>query len=118
MNDAPDKATATVERPTSPRREPRSRPEKLTPWNVVLHDDNDHTYPYVVEMLQRIFGRSFQDAFLMAQVVDQTGRVICETTHRERAELKREQILAWGPDVLLARSTTSMRATIEPAESK
>ena len=35
---------------------------------------------------------------------------------RERAELKRDQILAFGPDATIASSTRSMRAIIEPAE--
>ena len=30
----------------------------LPPWHVVLLDDNDHTYDYVIEMLQNIFGYS------------------------------------------------------------
>ena len=34
----------------------------------------------------------------MACEVDTTGRVIVDTTTKERAELKRDQIHAYGPD--------------------
>jgi ATP-dependent Clp protease adaptor protein ClpS len=51
----------------------------------------------------------------MAQEVDDTGRVIVDTTTKERAELKRDQIHAYGADHRLERSKGSMRATIEPA---
>jgi ATP-dependent Clp protease adaptor protein ClpS len=50
----------------------------------------------------------------MACEVDATGRVIVDTTHRERAELKRDQIHAYGADPRLSHSRGSMRATIEP----
>jgi ATP-dependent Clp protease adaptor protein ClpS len=52
----------------------------------------------------------------MACEVDQRDRVIVETTSRERAELKQEQIHAYGRDERLARSKGSMSADIEPAE--
>ena len=38
--------------------------EELTPlFNVVLLDDNEHTYDYVIEMLQKLFLHSATDAF-------------------------------------------------------
>jgi len=52
----------------------------------------------------------------MAQIVDRAGRVICETTHKERAEFKRDQILGFGADPFIASCKGSMTATIEPAE--
>ena len=84
-------------------------------YNVILIDDDEHTYQYVVEMLCDLFGHGIETAFLMAREVDSSGRVIVDTTHRERAELKRDQIHAYGADPLLAGSSGSMRATIEPA---
>jgi ATP-dependent Clp protease adaptor protein ClpS len=42
--------------------------------------------------------------------------VIVETTTRERAELKQEQIHAYGPDSRIPRCKGSMSAVIEPAE--
>ena len=51
----------------------------------------------------------------MAKEVDTTGRVIVMTTTMEHAELKRDQIHAFGPDPLLKRCKGSMSAMIEPA---
>lgn len=91
--------------------------ERVAPepqYNVVLIDDNEHTYEYVVRMLQTLFGHSLEDAYRMACEVDSQGRVIVDTTHRERAELKRDQIKGFGADPLLFGSTASMHAVIEP----
>ena len=91
------------------------KPKKQPPYHVVLLNDDDHTYAYVIEMLQRIFGHSKEKAFQMAKEVDTTGRVIVDTTTMERAELKRDQIHAYGRDWRLNRCKGSMSATIEPA---
>jgi len=94
----------------------KTRPKTLPPYNVVLLDDDDHSYQYVIEMLGRLFGYSTARAFKMAEEVDRTGRVIVYTTHREVAELKREQIHGFGADQLIASSAGPMSAIIEPAE--
>jgi ATP-dependent Clp protease adaptor protein ClpS len=105
--------TATDVKPTKAPAKPK--PRRQPPYNVILHDDNDHTYAYVIEMLLKLFGHDFVRAFRMAEEVDSTGRVIVDTTTKERAELKRDQIHAYGKDPRLARCKGSMRATIEPA---
>jgi ATP-dependent Clp protease adaptor protein ClpS len=92
-----------------------ARPAHARLWHVVLLDDDDHTYDYVIEMLGKIFGHSLQTAYRMACEVDTTGRVIVDTTSLERAELKRDQIHAYGRDWRLERSQGSMSAILEPA---
>ncbi|HEY3321789.1 MAG TPA: ATP-dependent Clp protease adaptor ClpS [Planctomycetota bacterium] len=84
-------------------------------YHVILHDDNTHTYHYVVAMLMELFGKSHERAYQHACEVDTTGVTIVETTNLERAELKRDQIQAYGADPLSADSRGSMSATIEPA---
>jgi ATP-dependent Clp protease adaptor protein ClpS len=84
-------------------------------YHVILHNDDDHTYQYVIAMLVELFGKTVERAFLHAQEVDSTGVTIVETTTLERAELKRDQIKAYGRDPLLLKSRGSMYATIEPA---
>jgi len=97
----------------SPKRKPK--PQHLPQYNVVLLDDDDHTYEYVVEMLHALFGHPAELALKMAREVDKTGRVIVYTAHRELAELKRDQIHSWGADWRVKACKGSMRATIEPA---
>ena len=73
--------------------------------------------PHLVGPFDRIAVEVLGLPELSRQVqVDASGRVIVLTTHKERAELKRDQILAFGPDARIASSTISMRAVIEPAE--
>lgn len=100
---------------TKPAKKRKRKSKKLPPFNVVLLDDNDHTYDYVIEMLRSLFGHSEEAAFKMAKEVDDTGRVIVFTTHRELAELKRDQIHAFGSDKRLARSAGAMTSVVEPA---
>jgi len=85
------------------------------PYNVILLNDDDHTYEYVVRMLKELFGYPVEKGFKLAELVDRTGRAVVLTTSREHAELKQEQIHAYGPDPLLDRCKGSMTAVIEPA---
>lgn len=87
----------------------------MPPYNVVLLNDDDHSYDYVVLMLHTIFGHTPEKGFALAQEVDKTGRVVVATTNLERAELKRDQIQSFGPDPLIPRCKGSMSAVVEPA---
>ncbi len=99
-----------------PRQEEERKTEGLPPYNVVLLDDDDHSYEYVILMLKRVFGHPVEKGYEMAQEVDATGRVVVATTNLEQAELKRDQIQAFGPDPLIPRCAGSMSATVEPAQ--
>ena len=103
---------------TITRTQPGTRPsvKQPVPWNVVLINDEDHTYEYVIRMVQQLFGHSPERAFKIAKTVDTDGRAVCLTTHKEHAELKQEQVTAFGRDVLMAECLGSMTAIIEPAE--
>jgi ATP-dependent Clp protease adaptor protein ClpS len=92
----------------------RSKPKRQPRYHVVLWNDDDHTYQYVVAMLKKLFGHPVATGLKMATEVDTKGRVIVLTTTKEHAELKRDQIHAFGADRLIARSKGSMSATIEP----
>jgi ATP-dependent Clp protease adaptor protein ClpS len=92
-----------------------SRTERQPPYHVILFNDDDHSYGYVIRMLKELFGYPEEKGRLMAEEVDTRGRVIVCTTSLERAELKRDQIHAYGPDPDITRSAGSMSAAIEPA---
>jgi ATP-dependent Clp protease adaptor protein ClpS len=96
--------------------EERKRPKRQPRYNVVLWNDDDHTYEYVIIMLGELFAHPVETAFQMAKEVDSSGRVVVLTTTMEHAELKRDQIRAYGKDFFLNRSKGSMSATIEPVE--
>ncbi|MEX2168533.1 MAG: ATP-dependent Clp protease adaptor ClpS [Pirellulales bacterium] len=93
----------------------RKRPRKGIPrYHVILWDSNDHTYQYVETMLRELFGHTPEECHKMAESVDSEGRVIVLTTTKEHAELKRDQIHAYGKDHTEA-SKGSMWSTIESA---
>jgi len=104
--------TATPER----RTKEKTKVKKQPPYHVILHNDDDHSFEYVIRMLKELFAHPEETGFKMAEEVHTKGRVIVCTTSLERAELKQEQIHAYGPDPLIARSAGSMSASIEPAE--
>lgn len=86
------------------------------PYHVVLLNDDDHTYEYVIEMLGKLFGHPPALAFRMACEVDAAGRAVVATLSLEEAEFKREQIHAYGADRRIPRCAGSMSAEVEAAE--
>ncbi len=92
----------------------RSRPKRQPRYHVVLWDDDEHSYDYVIRMMQELFGYTYERGYQLAKEVDSAGRTTCLTTTLEHAELKRDQIHAYGRDSLIARCKGSMSASIEP----
>jgi ATP-dependent Clp protease adaptor protein ClpS len=86
------------------------------PYHVILLNDDDHSYAYVITMLKDLFGHPVEKGFQLADEVDKQGRAVVLTTTMEHAELKRDQIHAYGPDPTIDRCKGSMSAVIEPAE--
>jgi ATP-dependent Clp protease adaptor protein ClpS len=98
-----------------PEVETIARDEWTPVYHVVLLDDDDHTYDYVIEMLQTLFVFSRDQAYRHAEEVDTLGRTILLTCEQPEAEFARDQVSAYGPDPRLPRSKASMSAIIEPA---
>lgn len=110
-----DSDIAVMEPEVVTRRQPApSKPKQQPRYHVVLWDDPDHTFDYVIMMAQQLFGATLERAMQLAKEVDTSGRAVCLTTTKEHAELKRDQIHAFGKDPLLARCSGSMTASIEP----
>ena len=97
----------TAEGATKPKREP--------PYHVIIWNDETHTYEYVIELLMKLFAHSYLTALEITTAVDKQGKGVAFTTHKELAELKRDQVLAYGPDWRMSNSNGSIRSTIEPA---
>ncbi len=99
---------------TAPDTETHEREQTVPLYRVVLLDDNDHTYDYVIEMLQRLFIFTGEEAYRHAEEVDRTGRTVLIVCELKEAEFARDQIHAYGRDWRLERSKGSMSAVIEP----
>ena len=108
--------TSPVKKPTGKTSPGKNKPRTLPPYHVVLLDDNDHSYEYVVKMMTSIFGYPIERGFQIAQQVDTQKRAIVLTTHKELAELRRDQIHAYGVDFGVATCVGSMSAMIIKAE--
>jgi ATP-dependent Clp protease adaptor protein ClpS len=90
-------------------------PEHL--WRLVLLDDDDHSYEYVIEMLGVIFGYGREKAFALARLVDSHGRVTLMTGEKAECEAKQSQVHAYGADPRILASKGSMSAIVEQADT-
>ena len=100
----------------STREEEEVQTKRQPPYHVILINDDDHSFDYVIAMMQELFGHPRERGMQIAETVHRTGRAIVLTTTMEHAELKRDQIHAYGPDPFIPRCAGSMSAEIEPAE--
>jgi ATP-dependent Clp protease adaptor protein ClpS len=95
-----------------------SEAERLAPlYHVVLLDDDEHTYDYVVEMLGALFFLPLETAYQHAVEVDTQGRTIVITCELPQAEFARDQIHGYGADPRMATSKGSMKAVVQPVQS-
>jgi ATP-dependent Clp protease adaptor protein ClpS len=102
---------------TAPRQKtrPETETKRLPPYNVIILNDEEHTFDYVIELLTRLFAHPLKAAVELTFRIDQTGRAVVYTTHKEKAELKRDQVLAYGPDPRMDISKGPLGCYIEPA---
>ncbi len=103
----------------NPQEDPQQREstatetQALAHYKVVLFNDEDHTYDYVVDMLTKVCGLSRTQAFKCAVEVDLSGRTIVFYGDRESCDQKADKINSFGPDHRMPRSMGSMRAEVE-----
>ena len=109
-----DDETVVVVTPQKERTPERDRPRQPR-YNVLLWDSDGHTFDYVEKMLRELFGHQQEQCQEIAKNVDADGKAVVLTTTREHAELKRDQIHAYGKDNLEG-SKGSMWSTIEAVE--
>lgn len=95
----PESATATRTRPAHPR------VDRLPPYRVLLHNDDVNDCLDVVDTLVELTPLNRQRATLVMLEADSTGVALVLVTHKERAELYRDQFRA-----------KLLTVTIEPAE--
>jgi len=109
----PGPATPTIR----PRIEDDTDTQLEQLWHVILLDDDDHTYEYVIEMLSAVFGYGVEKAWALARTVDTQGRVILLTAGKPDCERKQDQIHAYGADPRIPRCKGSMTALVEQADA-
>jgi len=87
-----ESGTATAKpkaaRKTAPKRKP---PRHLPQWKVLLHNDDVNEYTHVIKSIVELTHLSEQDATVRTKEADKTGVALILVTHKERAELYRDQ---------------------------
>jgi len=97
---------ADTDQATQTRRQP--------PYNVVILNDEEHTFEYVIDLLTKCFRHSLPASEELTWRIHSSGRAVVYTTHKEKAELKRDQVLNWGPDPRMSISKGPLGCYIEP----
>jgi ATP-dependent Clp protease adaptor protein ClpS len=112
-------AEPVVTTQTAPKSKTQSetRSKRLPPYNVVILNDEEHTFDYVIELLAKLFAHPLQTAIELTWRIHLTGKAVVYTTHKEKAELKRDQVLSYGPDPRMSISKGPLGCYIEPAPS-
>src|ERR1051326_1940490 len=81
--------TTTLPKTSRPLKEKEEhKVKRQPPYHVILHNDDDHSFEYVIHMLQKLFGHPPEKGYQMAYEVHTQGKVIVLTTALEVAELK------------------------------
>ena len=103
---AVEEKTATVTKPKrAPKRSPaRKPPEPLPPWKVLLHNDDKNELVFVIKTVVSLTPLNEDAARQRTIEAHESGVSLLLTTHKERAELYREQFQSKG-----------LTVTIEPA---
>ena len=107
MSDDNSSNTAVIEpppdakakpRPAKPKVDPNNKPRRQPPYALIVENDDDHTYQYVILGLCKVCGHTFTKAFKLADQIDKQGQAVVWTGTLELGELKRDQIRGLGPD--------------------
>ena len=85
---------------------PKKKPPKHLPrWKVLLHNDDKNDMLFVIQTIVALTPLNEQDAKLRMIEAHETGVALLLTTHKERAELYKDQFESKG-----------LTCTIEPEE--
>ncbi len=100
-------AGAAVAKPKKEKKvKPKPRlPGPLPPWKVLLHNDDVNDMHFVVSTVMELTPLNEQDATLRTEEAHKTGVAALLVTHKERAELYKDQFESKG-----------LTVTIEPDE--
>lgn len=112
-------AAAVAESPPSEtqqeKRPSKTKPKVQPPYAVIVHNDDQHTFEYVIDTFAKVFGYPFEKGFLLANQIHTEGKAIVWSGTLEVAELKRDQIRSAGPDFFASEKVDfPLSVTVEP----
>src|SRR5262249_22680999 len=100
---------------TRPKSREETKTRRIPPYNVILENDDYHSFEFVVEVLQKTFGFNDQRAFQLTHEAHTQGRAVVWTGPKEVAELKAEQLQSFHEERADGTKFGPLGCTIEPA---
>jgi len=64
----------------------------LPPYNLIIFNDDHHTFEFVVAILMKVFRKPVEESFRHALETHETGRSIVWSGSKELGELKLDQL--------------------------
>ena len=98
-----------------PQVEEDVRPKLLPPYNLILENDDHHSFEFVVMVLCKALGYSVEKSYQYTLQAHNSGQAVVWTGSKEVAELKLEQVLTFHEDRDDGRKFGPLRCRIEPA---
>jgi ATP-dependent Clp protease adaptor protein ClpS len=77
---------------TKPKEREETRTRRVPPYNVILENDDHHSFEFVVDVLRKVLGCPVERAVQLTFEAHTTGRAVIWTGPKEVAELKVEQV--------------------------
>ncbi len=110
----PEQADRT-ERKTDERAVAAEKPRRAPRYVVIVENDAEHTFPYVIDVLRRVCGHDRRRAYQLTNQVHFRGQAAVWVGALEHAELKRDLIRGFGPDIYAIKPVTfPLGVRIEP----
>jgi ATP-dependent Clp protease adaptor protein ClpS len=113
MSDALNEPNITTSKKAKTRGKRRTR--RIPPFNVILENDDFHSFEFVVEVLTKTFGYNLERSYQLMMQAHNSDRAIVWTGPKEVAELKVEQILTFHETRSDGRNLGPLGCSIEPA---
>jgi ATP-dependent Clp protease adaptor protein ClpS len=97
--------------------EPFDLPDEPAEYDLVLLNDDAHTFEYVIALLHDLCGVPRDDGYGMTETIDYRGeRVVFRGSWQEVVQ-KRDEVIAYGPDPRLPNSTGPLGVEIRESSS-
>jgi ATP-dependent Clp protease adaptor protein ClpS len=98
-------SAATKSKPDKKRKPKRKPPQPLPPWKVLLHNDDKNSMEFVIATIMELTPLGAEEALERMKEAHDSGVALLLTTHKERAELYKDQF-----------ETKGLTVSIEPGE--
>ena len=100
---------------TKPKQKDETRTRQIPPYHVILENDDDHSFEFVIQVLCKAMAFNEVRAFQLTNEAHTKGRAVIWTGAKEVAELKVEQIQTFHETHRDGRKLGPLGVTIEPA---